>query len=181
MLKDKSTRFVIIFFSLFALFYYFNLFFIGITGEGGLFYSPFIDRHLNYIRWLREALIAVSAFVLSLFGYETIQYPYRLKLVGGVSVGIVYSCLAYGVMSFYAAFFVAFPVRWRYKWKVLVLGLLAINLLNVLRICAVLIAYSFFREPGEQLLDHHLLFNVVVYAIIALIIYFWSRTLSKIK
>jgi exosortase/archaeosortase family protein len=171
--SNQGLRFGITFLVLFLLFYYFNLFFIGITGEGGMFYSAFLDRNLNYIRWLRLALLYICSGLLELFGYETIIYPTRLKLVGGVSVGLVYTCLAYGVMSFYAAFVIAWPKPFRDKWKMLLGGLMVINILNVLRICAVLLVYSYYSRKGGIDIDHHVIFNIIVYVIIIAMIYRW--------
>lgn len=153
------TRFIIIF----LLLYYFNELFIGITGEGGRFYSSFLDQHLNYIRWLRESIIYFSSLVLSIFNYDTIRLPYHLKIIDGVRVGVGYSCLGYGIMSFQIALALSYPFKYLVRRTYLIAGLLIIYILNILRITAVGIAYT---ELSNINIDHHFIFNIISYFVI---------------
>lgn len=153
------SRFII----LFTLLYYFNIFFIGITGEGGTFYSSFLDEHLNYIKWLRESIIYFSSLLLCIFNYETIRLPYHLKIIDGVRVGVGYSCLGYGLMSMHIALALSYPYRINLRRKYLLYGLLAIYTINVIRIAAVGIVYTEIRNIN---IDHHLIFNIVAYLLI---------------
>ncbi len=159
------SRFIILFSTL----YYFNIFFIGLTGEGGSFYSSFIDQHLNYIRWLRESIIYFSSIILSVFNYDTIRLPYHLKIIDGVRVGVGYSCLGYGLMSMHIALALSYPFRINLRRKYLLFGLLAIYTINVIRIAAVGVVYT---EVKNINIDHHLIFNIVAYILIfAMMVY----------
>jgi exosortase/archaeosortase family protein len=153
------SRFIIIF----LLLYYFNELFIGITGEGGRFYSSFLDQHLNYIRWLRDSIIYFSSLVLSIFNYDTIRLPYHLKIIDGVRVGVGYSCLGYGIMSFQIALALSYPFKYLVRRTYLFVGLLIIYILNILRISAVGIAYT---ELSNINIDHHFIFNIISYFVI---------------
>ncbi len=181
LIASASQQFVVRFLILFVAFYYFNLFFIGITGEGGLFYSKWLSVNLNYIAWLREFLLHASALVLKCLGYDTIIFPYRLKLVGGVSVGLVYSCLAYGILSFFSAFVIAYPKPIKSKIYMLIIGFILINLINVLRIVSVLLVYSYYSTRGGISIDHHLIFNIIAYLFIALMIWIWLNLNTKFR
>lgn len=152
------SRFLIIFVAL----YYFNIAFIGITGRGGV-YIEFIDQHLNYIRWLRESIIYLSSVVLHLFHYDTIRLPYHLKIIDGVRVGVGYSCLGYGIMSFQIALALSYPFKYLVRRVYLFVGLLIIYILNILRISAVGIAYT---ELSNFNIDHHFIFNIISYFVI---------------
>lgn len=153
------SRFIIIF----LLLYFFNELFIGITGEGGRFYSSFLDQHLNYIRWLRESIIYFSSLVLSILNYDTIRLPYHLKIIDGVRVGVGYSCLGYGIMSFQIALALSYPFKYLVRRTYLFVGLLIIYILNILRISAVGIAYT---ELSNINIDHHFIFNIISYFVI---------------
>ena len=104
--NNSSLRFVVLFLALFALFYYFNIFYIGITAPGN-HYSEFLDQHLNYIRGFRVFLISVSAAVMRLFGYEVFTSDTTLHALNAGGINVVYSCLGFGVMSFFVAFVIA--------------------------------------------------------------------------
>lgn len=165
-------RFLIIFLSL----YYFNLLFIGITGEGGRYYSSFLDQHLNYITWLRESIIFCSSLIIQLFNYEVIRLPYHLKIVDGVRVGVGYDCLGYGLMSLHVGLALSYPFKYKLRRAYLLGGLLLIFLINCIRIAAVGIAYTAYRNIN---IDHHFIFNIIAYFIIFAMMVFAIRTNQK--
>lgn len=168
--KNFSTYFFIRrFVILFLLLYGFNLLFIGVTGEGGKYFSPFIHEHLNYIEWLRESLIYCSSIFISVFNYDTIRLPYHLKIVDGVKVGVGYDCLGYGLMSLHVALAFSYPFKYLVRRYFLIGGLILIYILNVVRIGLVGIAFTEWRNIK---VDHHLVFNIIAYFIIfAMMVY----------
>ena len=172
----KEKFFIFRFLFIFLVLYYFNIFFIGITGKGGSYYSAFLDDHLNYIRWLRESIIYCSSLILQLFNYDTIRLPYHLKIVNGVRVGVGYDCLAYGLMSLHIALALSYPFRYKLRRKYLFIGLAVIYIINCIRIAAVGIAYTEFRNIN---IDHHFIFNVFAYFIIFAMMVTAFRTNQK--
>ncbi|WP_113661863.1 exosortase Y [Pedobacter nanyangensis] len=173
---EPYFRFIVYFILLYLLLYGFNIAFIGITAEGGL-YVPFLDQHLNYINWWRNFTINSSATVLRWMDYRVYTNDYQLKVIGRHGFTMVYSCLGYGIMSVFCAFVITFPGRIRARYGFLVLGLVIIQLLNTLR----LILLSLYWDKRKPLfaIDHHDLFNVVVYAILILLVYVWLKHLNK--
>lgn len=103
---------------------------------------------------------------------------FTLKLMTGEGVRMVYSCIGYGVMSFWAAFVIANKGSWKKKTVWIISGLLALWLINVLRLSLLLLAdkndWSF---PLGW--DHHTWFNIVAYACIFAMIYFYDRSMKK--
>jgi exosortase/archaeosortase family protein len=75
-------------------------------------------------------------------------------------------------MSFFAAFVIAYPKQLKSKLIFLFTGLICIQVLNVLRF--VLLALFWDKKSGA-ILDHHTIFNVVVYIVIALSLYAWVK------
>ncbi len=167
--KYNPLRFALIYIVLFAAFYYFNIFYLGITSPGN-HYSPFLAEHLNYIQWLRDGLIFVSKQILIGLGYSTITNDMDLLVAGHSHIRLEYSCLGIGVMSFLAAFVIAYPKPVKEKVLFLTAGILIIQALNIVRF----VLLALYWKPNEKhLLDHHTIFNTIIYVIIMVSLYFW--------
>jgi exosortase/archaeosortase family protein len=97
---------------------------------------------------------------------------------GGEGVRMVYSCIGYGVMSFWAAFIIANRGSWKKKTAWIAGGLTAIFLINVLRLSLLLLAaQKHWAIPFGW--DHHTWFNIVAYSFIFGMIYFYDRSIKK--
>lgn len=169
--QNPSIRFVILFLSLFSLFYYFNIFYMGITAPGN-YYSLFLDEHLNYISGFRNLLIGISAWIIRIFGYQVFTSDTTLHALNAGGINVVYSCLGFGVMSFFVAFVIAWPQRsLNSKLWFIPVGLLLIQTLNIARF--IMITLFWRNSPYRSVIDHHTLFNVILYAILLASIYFW--------
>jgi len=169
--SGSPVRFMCIFLSLFIAFYYFNIFFFGITSPGK-HYVAFLDQHFNYIRILRHLLLSSTGQILNWLGYTAISSDTELLVSGHGRIQLVYSCLGLGVMSFFSAFIIAYPKKLKTKLIFLISGLLAIQVLNIVRF--VLLAL-FWRNTRGIILDHHTIFNIIIYIIIAVSLYFWVK------
>ena len=155
--------------------------FIGLAAPEH-YYIRFFDKYLNYPSWLRWSLLTGSQGMLKLLGYESYRPDkFLLVLKSGAGVKLGYSCLGYGVMSFWVAFVFANKGGWQRKTKWITGGLLAIWLINIFRISFLIIANS--RHIGMPFgLDHHTWFNILAYIMIFVLIYFYARlTNSQIK
>jgi len=170
--KESPVRFVVLFLALFAVFYYFNIFFFSITSHGR-HYNAFLDEHLNYIRLLRHVLLGISAQIINWFGYTAITNDLDLLVAGHGTIQVVYTCLGLGIMSFFTAFVIAYPRKWKAKLLFLLLGNIGIQLLNIFRF--IFLAIFWDKKRGNIILDHHTIFNIIIYVIIAISIYFWIR------
>ncbi|RYG15619.1 MAG: hypothetical protein EOO07_15000 [Chitinophagaceae bacterium] len=175
---DPYIRFIIGFVVLYLLLNYFNEFYIGITSKGG-FYVPFLDEHLNYIRWWRTFSIESSAMVLRWLGYTVLTNDIELRVIGKGGIRLVYSCLGYGIMSVFVAFCLTFPSPFKHRYWFLVTGLILIQLLNIGRF-VVLPLYWNRRKPLLGM-DHHDLFNIFIYTVLIAVCYFWIRYSSRNK
>lgn len=169
--KDSPVRFLLVFLSLFFIFYYFNIFFFGVTSEGN-HYNAFLDQHFNYIRMLRHVLLGASAQLLNWMGYTAITSDTELLVAGRGVIQLVYSCLGLGIMSFFAAFVIAFPKKLKQKLLFLTCGLVVFQLLNIVRF--VLLAL-FWKSTRGIILDHHTIFNMIIYILIAISLYLWVK------
>ena len=169
--KDSPLRFLVVFLGLFLIFYYFNIFYFSITSRGS-HYVPFFDEHLNYIRWLRNLLLTVSRSIVNMLGFTCISNDHQLLVAGHGIIDVVYSCLGLGVMSFFASFVIAYPKKLKPKLIFLAIGLISIQILNVLRFVLLAVLWD---KKSHLILDHHTIFNIVIYIIIAITLYFWVK------
>ncbi|MDB4902166.1 MAG: hypothetical protein JWQ63_1447 [Mucilaginibacter sp.] len=170
--NNESLKFIFSFIILFPLFYYFNIFFFAITTPGSHYYNSFLANHFNYISWLRELLLNSSAQILNFLGFTAITNEYDLLLAGHGIIKLVYSCLGLGVMSFFSAFVLSYPQKVKSKIIFLIAGILGIQILNILRF--ILLAL-FWNKHASQIFDHHTVFNISIYFIIAVSLYFWVK------
>ncbi|MEO6456450.1 MAG: hypothetical protein ABIN97_20405 [Ginsengibacter sp.] len=176
--KDYRNAFLFYllkFAGLFIIIYCVTFSIIGLSVPGG-YYSSFIYHYLNYVSWLRASLLYASQWALSVFGYDSyITANVLLKLKDGYGVRIVYSCLGYGVMSFWIAFICANKGNLSRKFFWILGGLLLIWLINVTRICLLLLASNKHWQTLPPF-DHHTLFNIAAYLTIFILMYFYDRS-----
>lgn len=178
--NKKFVRFLIIFFVVFVVCYYGLQFITGLAVDGGL-YSPFVEKHINVGAWIRTALINSCKYFLSIFGIETIRTnEYVIQMVGGRGVRIVYGCLGFGVMSFWIAYVIATVAKTQKKVAWLFAGLLLLWFINIIRISLVLVS----TNKGWDFpfgWDHHLWFNIIAYAAIFTMMYFFEKSIKTHK
>lgn len=176
--KNPAVRFALLFVGLFCVFYYFHIFFNGIVTPGGL-YSGFLDQHLNYIKGLRNFLLYATSESLTLLGYHNRTSDLALLVVGRGIIILSYDCLGLGVMSFFTAFVIAYPKSRKSKVILLLAGLIGIQALNIIRFILLSI---YWQQKGKGWgIDHHTLFNVIIYVLIVITIYFWINDRQSSK
>ena len=171
----SPLKFMFSFLCLFLLFYYFNILFFGLTSPGN-HYNAFLADHLNYIQWIRQILLNASTAVINSLGLTAINNNYELLVAGHGIIRLVYSCLGLGVISFFTAFVIAYPKPLRAKIIFILSGILAIEMLNIIRF--VLLAL-FWDKRSAQIIDHHTLFNTFIYILICISLYFWMKSPQK--
>jgi exosortase/archaeosortase family protein len=163
-----------------ALFYFGTLGVIGLSTPDNA-YSPFVANHLNFINPLRYSLLCGAKLLLSAFGYTThLTSQFVLTMESGNGIRMVYSCVGYGVMSFWAAFIIANKGSIIKKMSWVGFGLAALWAINVLRVSILLVAINK-NWPIPLGWDHHTWFNIIAYAAIFLMIYFYDRSSKRKK
>ena len=179
-LKNQFLVYVIKFAVIFCLLYYGTLAWIGLAAPGGK-HVPFIENYLDYVSWIKHSLINATAFILSLFGIETLKEPgYLLKFPGGRGVIIAMDCVGYGVYSFWIAFVAANTGSFARKLKWIVLGVFSLWLINVIRITLFLTAINK-GWPMPLGIDHHTWFNIFAYLLIFIMIWWYDRNAKLVQ
>lgn len=175
MLNRKLLVYCIKFIAAYCILYYGSQAIIGLSAPGG-YYSRFVHDYLNYPALLRKGLLKCSQVFLEMMGYKT-EMPdeYKIKMVGGKGVRMVYSCLGIGVSSFWAAFMLANETGIKKKLFFILFGIIFIFLINVGRIMLLFIT----ANKGQKIpfgIEHHTLFTVASYILIILLIFIFDRS-----
>lgn len=181
LLKNRipiQARFAATFLLLFFIFYSFNMLAIGLSSPGGL-YIPWLQKHADYIELWRRLTIEATAGLLYLMHFEPNTNKFGLSIYGLSGFKLVYSCLGYGIMSFYAAFILAFPKPTKAKLFMLSGGLLTIQFLNIVRLTLI----SIYWKPmyKHAWIDHHTWFNLTIYLLVLFMLYLWVGRNHKIE
>ncbi len=174
--QNPTYRFLILFLGLFAFFYYLNIAVIGLAAPGG-YYVPIVANYLNYIDGLRYCLMQSTAFILKLLGEQVFTTDTWLRVSGRGGFIMAFDCLGYGVMSFFSAFVISFPKPPKNKYFFLPLGLLFIQSLNIARF--VLLGLFWKQSNLKQVINHHDLFNIILYLALITLIYIWINRKSE--
>lgn len=174
----KFWLYLLKFAGVFCICYFGTLAVIGIAAPGGL-HSLFVEKHLDYVSWIKLSLIHTTGFILSLFHIPTQTEPgFAIKFPGGKGVYIAMDCVGYGVYSFWIAFVVANRGKIVKKTGWIVGGLLGLWLINVVRITLYLTSLN--RDWSFPFgIDHHTWFNIVAYLLIFFLIFLYDKSFSK--
>jgi len=174
----KFTRdniiFLAKFFGLFLVLYYGTYAFIGLSTEGDL-YFPWL-KYIDYVSWYRHFLLKSAEHFLGVLGeYAFVEDRFYLNINGRLRIQLIYECLGIGVNSFWVAFVVTNKLGGKvYKVYWVLSGFLIITLLNISRIIVLGLAL-YNKWPLLAKIEHHTLYNYLVYVVIILMVWLYKK------
>lgn len=178
--EKRLWIYLVKFIVVFCVCYFGTLAVIGLAAPGGL-YSPFVEKYLDFVSWIKLSLIHATGFILSLVGIPTQTEPgFIIRFAGGNGVHIARDCVGYGVYSFWIAFVVANRGSLSKKSLWIIGGLFGLWFINVVRITLYLTSLNR-GWPMPFGIDHHTWFNIFAYALIFLMIWIYDRSFSLRK
>lgn len=172
-----TYRFLLLFCCYFGLFYGCSYFVIGITSPTHL-YSTLIHERLDFISSFRSLLLYGASALLDVLGIGNQVTSHSLTVPDKIRVTVHTACLGIGILSFWWAIILAYPHSYKLKFKFLLPGTLVLVGLNILRIFFLAYIYTVGIGARYSGVDHHLVFNVIVYIILALMVFKWLNTSS---
>jgi exosortase/archaeosortase family protein len=147
---------------------------MGLAAPGN-YYSPFVERYLDYVSWIKYSLIWAVKLLTTLAGYKTITEPgFVISVINQKGVIIAMNCVGYGVYSFWAAYVLANEGSWKSKMIWVTGGIFLLWLINAIRIALFLVAINK-GWPMPLGIDHHTWFNIVAYALIFFMIWRFAK------
>lgn len=128
---------------------------------------------------LRVVLLGATQTFLNILGYDAlIRSPYiwvkGYEQAGSLGVGNY--CLGFQLMFYHTALTLLSRVNWKKKLAYIALGLLTIQLLNVLRLAGLMLVKIY--SPSRLWLAHDYVF---VLPVLALLLYFYYRTNRTVR
>lgn len=123
--------------------------------------------------WLSENVARASSLFLSLFGFPSYTEGVVVMVNGRPTVAIGNPCNGMVLFGIFSGFIMAFPGLVKRKAVFIVLGLMAIYLVNVLRVVALALNHIYSRATLD--FNHHYTFTFAVYSCIFLLWMYWVR------
>lgn len=165
-LKNPLIRFLISVFVLYILWY--------------LIYDLWLHPNEKLDLFVIDMTISISKWLLELFGYTVYTGADRLIGVDGSSgLWIGDNCNGIVLFSLFAGFIIAYQGKIKYKLIYIPVGIISIQLLNVLRVVILAILDTHSRAWTE--FNHTYTFTIIIYGYIFLLWMLWVNTFSNKK
>jgi exosortase family protein XrtF len=123
--------------------------------------------------WLSEHVAWAASLLLSLFGFPSYAEGVAVLVNGRPTVLIGNPCNGMVLFGIFTGFIIAFPGLVKRKVVFIVIGLMAIYLVNVLRVVA--LALNHIYSYGTVSFNHHYTFTFAVYGCIFLLWMYWVK------
>lgn len=154
---------------------------VGLVSPEGR-YSPFVDRYLDYVTPLKLGVLSLGSALAALFGVPSrLLGGAVLEVENGGQLRMAWACCGLEIMSFWAAFALADTTPWRKKIVWCLGGVLAIALINSVRV-ALLVAAKQHRWEDLLQMDQHELFNYAGYIMVLLLMFvYYRKNVSQVE
>ncbi len=147
-----------------------------------LIYQFVIRRYTYYDQKFIGQIIEAADSVLNSVGYTTfkILQDRDMQVIGidgsnGVWVGS--NCNAITLFALFAVFVLAYPGHQKNKWWYIPLGIIAIHLLNIIRVVGLALIANY--SPAHLDFNHTYTFTFLVYAFIFLLWMIWVNKFAS--
>lgn len=148
------------------------------------YYLNHAESQQYYPEYITHVVAEQSSWAIEIFGYESYTEPHptdacmKLLINDAYLSRVVEGCNAVSVMILFVAFVLAFFNGWRKTILFILLGLVAIYVLNIFRIALLTIALYEYPEYRDVL--HDIVFPAVIYGFVFLLWIYWvNRATSK--
>ncbi|WP_051312895.1 archaeosortase/exosortase family protein [Sporocytophaga myxococcoides] len=130
--------------------------------------SPFSYKISSFLGW-------TSSYFFSLTGLKLnwIEATYCISIDGRPALYIGNSCNGLAFFGLFTCFVLAFPASWKSKLWFLPLGILAIHVLNMIRVILLILNFYFYNTSFD--FNHKYTFNFVVYGFMLLVWLYWAK------
>jgi len=136
-------------------------------------------------KWIISQIIYQSGSILKFLGFNLInEWPFdenfrTLGIDGGHSIWVGDPCNGLELFALFTGFIIAYPGKIRNKIFFIPAGILAIHLLNVIRVAA--LAAIVYYNPDLLAFNHTYTFTILVYSAVFIMWYFWAGKLNYLK
>ena len=170
LLKNPLIRFIIYATSLYLLWYVLYEFYLKIN-------TKFDDLVIDNLVFLTKKTLHLLGYNLVSYSETAFQNVVQIEDSLGVTVGA--PCDGIVLLALFTVFIISFPGPWKHKLWFLPLGLIAVHLINVIRIVSLAIIVDI--NPAWLDFNHDYTFTIFVYAFVFFLWYIWVNRFSPLK
>lgn len=163
LLKNQLSRFLILVFLFYLIWY--------------LLYHFIIEPAQIIDLFVIDVTIVSGKWILELLGYAVFTGAERIIGIdgtGGLWIGD--NCNGLSLFAIFSGFIIAYPGNWKKKLWYIPLGVLLIELLNILRVVGLAILDTYSRKWTE--FNHTYTFNILIYGFIFLLWMHWTNKIA---
>jgi len=174
----KNKKLIIFIISFLFLDYFFQGY-ISITDKSSNHFIPFFYEYLNIVKGYRIIILQGSKYFIESLSYSSrIHDDYYIQINNKNQVVLVYSCLGFGIISFWFSFIISNAGSFFFKTTWLFFGVIALTLLNSFRISLILISNYWEFKPFLPF-DHHTSYNIFSYLLILILMWRYLKAIDK--
>lgn len=166
--NKAAVRFVLLLLSIYCCLYSANYMLTGLMQPAG-YYSHWVAKHFDYVTAFRTFLLSSTSYIAELFGHDTYLKENILYVKGGHNIRMVYSCMGINILCFWWAFVIALQMPTKQKLLHFIIGTMVLIILNVTRLSLLTVSPKHI-SLDQLMIDHHDLYNGVVYGVILIVI-----------
>ncbi|PKV75509.1 exosortase X [Pontibacter ramchanderi] len=126
--------------------------------------------------WLTLQIVHATVYTINMLGYNAAARDIMIQINGVDVVFVYHACNGMVLMALFAGFIIAFPGPLSKKLIYIPLGIVLINLLNILRVTALALNAHHFSHTVD--FNHKYTFTLVVYAAIFMLWMYWVKRFS---
>jgi len=149
-----------------------------------LLYALWLSPHTGIDQFFSLLALESSDILLRLLGYETVplvtsnEVTLALQGTEGVGVWIGTACNGITLFALFAIYILSFPGPKTKKLWYIPLGIVAIHIINTIRISGLAIIEKNYRSYLD--FNHTYTFQILAYGVVFLLWYFWTVKLSNV-
>ena len=175
---NKNKKLILFIISFLFLDYFFKGF-ISITDKTSDNFIPFIYEYFNIVKGYRNILLQGTRLFLESLSYTSqVHDNYFIQINNRNQVQLVYSCLGFGVISFWISFILTNLGSLFFKTIWTIGGIIALTLSNILRMSLILIS-GYWKYNSLLPFDHHTTYNIYSYLLIFILMWRYLKALNK--
>jgi exosortase family protein XrtF len=147
-------------------------------------YEFYLKPDTQFDDYIIHSLVKMAEWILSALGYALIPYqdlPLRshIGIDGSLGVTIGEPCDGAVLFALFAAFVISFPGPFKHKLWFVPIGLLAVHLINALRVAG--LALIVHINENWLSFNHDYTFTIIVYAFVFWLWWIWIKRFSPLS
>ena len=150
-----------------------------------IIYYFLIKEYTNWDYYLDYSIVFTSHKLFELFGVaslidiESDHVVLYLNEANRIGVWVGDDCNGFKLFSIFAIFIIAFPGNWKTKLWFIPLGMVFIQIANIIRVMSLLLIYD--SHPTYLDFNHKYTFTIFVYSIIFALWLWWAKKYGHVK